>query len=259
METVNVMLVGGPTLLIEFAGYRILTDPTFDAPQVYHHPIAGEVVKNQAPAVTPEALGHIDLALVSHEHIDNLDVSGRGFLTMIPLALTTNETASRFGSNVEGLNDYESKSVQLPDGRELKITAVPAHHGPEGVWEALGPVIGFILEADGMPTIYFSGDNSALDVVADIASRFPDIDIAILNAGGAKFDAIADGAYITFSNESAMEATKLLGAKKAVVVHEDSWAHFSQDAQGVTALFAEAGMGEAIVALAPGESRALEF
>lgn len=257
MEQIDVMLVGGPTLLIEFAGYRILTDPTFDAPQLYHHPIAGPVVKKLGPAVTPEELGHIDLALVSHEHIDNLDVSGRGLLTMIPLALTTHDAARGFGANVEGMENFDSKTVKLPDGRDLTVTAVPAHHGPDGVWEALGPVIGFVLEAEGLPTIYFSGDNSQVDIVADIAEKFPDIDIAILNAGGAKFDAIADGAYITFSNEAALEATKLLGARKAVMIHEDSWAHFSQDAQSMTKLFEEAGMSKVVVALSPGESQTL--
>jgi len=176
MDNVTVTLVGGPTLLIEIAGYRMITDPTFDPPQVYHHPIAGPVTKKLGPSATPEQLGQVDLALVSHEHIDNLDVAGRGFLTMIPLALTTAEAAEGFGANVVGMKDYDTRTVELPDGRRMKITAVPAHHGPEGVWDALGPVIGFVLEAEGMPTIYVSGDNSELDIVREIADLFPDID-----------------------------------------------------------------------------------
>ncbi|KRE77808.1 MBL fold metallo-hydrolase [Arthrobacter sp. Soil761] len=254
MDDVKVTLIGGPTLLLEIAGYRMITDPTFDSPQVYHHPIAGPVIKKLAPSATPEELGHVDLALASHEHIDNLDVAGRGFLTMVPLALTTTEAAKNFGPNVSGTSDYETHTVTLPDGRQMKITAVPAHHGPEGVWDALGPVIGFVLEAEGMPTIYINGDNSELDIVREIADRFPAIDIAVLFVGGAKFDVIADGAYITLSNDRALEAAKIMGVKKVVPVHEDSWEHFSQNADQISKLFADAGLSELLIALKPGES-----
>jgi L-ascorbate metabolism protein UlaG (beta-lactamase superfamily) len=30
--TLNMTLIGGPTVLIEAAGFRLVTDPTFDAP-----------------------------------------------------------------------------------------------------------------------------------------------------------------------------------------------------------------------------------
>lgn len=252
--SLTVTLVGGPTAVLDLAGIRVITDPTFDAPQTYHHPIAGPVVKQTGPAFTPEQLGRIDLALASHEHIDNLDVSGRGVLTMVPRALTTPEVADQFGSNVIGLSDYETNTVPLPDGGQLRITAVPAHHGPAEVAPALGPVIGFVLEAADLPTVYISGDNSELDVVREIAQRFPAIEIAVLFVGGARFDVIADGSYITLSNERALEAAQILEAKKVVAVHEDSWAHFSQGAAGIKALFTSAGLADVIVALEPGES-----
>jgi L-ascorbate metabolism protein UlaG (beta-lactamase superfamily) len=34
-EKIRLTLIGGPTILIEFADVRLLTDPTFDEPQVY--------------------------------------------------------------------------------------------------------------------------------------------------------------------------------------------------------------------------------
>ena len=37
-NTVSLTLIDGPTLLIEFGGLRILTDPTFDEPRVFIHP-----------------------------------------------------------------------------------------------------------------------------------------------------------------------------------------------------------------------------
>ena len=36
--TVTITLIGGPTALIEIDGFRLLTDPTFDAPGAYQLP-----------------------------------------------------------------------------------------------------------------------------------------------------------------------------------------------------------------------------
>jgi hypothetical protein len=38
MSAPKITLIGGPTVLIEVAGFRFLTDPTFDAPGEYRLP-----------------------------------------------------------------------------------------------------------------------------------------------------------------------------------------------------------------------------
>src|SRR5436190_1503260 len=78
--TVSITLVGGPTALIEFDGFRLLTDPTFDAPGAYQLPHV-KLEKLAGPALEAEAIGGVDAALLSHDqHADNLDHSGRDFL-----------------------------------------------------------------------------------------------------------------------------------------------------------------------------------
>lgn len=53
MPTINV--ITGPTVLVEYAGLRFLTDPTFDAPQDYDMGIT--VLKKTAGApITPESV-----------------------------------------------------------------------------------------------------------------------------------------------------------------------------------------------------------
>ena len=69
----KITLVGGPTVVLDFAGLRWLTDPAFSPPGEY----AG-LVKTTAPALEPEAIEPIDVVLLSHEHhSDNLDPAGR--------------------------------------------------------------------------------------------------------------------------------------------------------------------------------------
>jgi len=51
--TLSITLIGGPTALIEIDGFRILTDPTFDAPGAYQLPHV-KLEKLSGPALEPE-------------------------------------------------------------------------------------------------------------------------------------------------------------------------------------------------------------
>ena len=78
--TISITLIGGPTALIEFDGFRLLTDPTFDAPGDYQLPHV-TLEKLRARAERATTIGEVDAVLLSHDqHSDNLDHSGRDFL-----------------------------------------------------------------------------------------------------------------------------------------------------------------------------------
>jgi len=54
-SNISLTLIGGPTVLIEYNGVRLLTDPTFDPPGQYqgpHSPV--KHVKITGPARAPE-------------------------------------------------------------------------------------------------------------------------------------------------------------------------------------------------------------
>jgi L-ascorbate metabolism protein UlaG (beta-lactamase superfamily) len=74
--TLNVTLIGGPTVLIEAAGFRLVTDPTFDAPGEYQLSYV-TLTKTSGPALPADAIDAVDAVLLSHDqHSDNLDRSG---------------------------------------------------------------------------------------------------------------------------------------------------------------------------------------
>src|SRR6218665_2279374 len=175
---ITATLVGGPTLLLAYAGLTFLTAPTFDPPGRYEGGVT--LTKLIGPAVPREEIGPIDVVLLSHDqHADNLDDSGRKLLTDVPLVLSTREAASRI-PGVVGLAPWETI-----DAGEVTVTAVPARHGPQGAEPLSGVVTGFVLEAAGLPTVYVSGDNAPPDVAGAVARRFPEIDLALLFVGGA--------------------------------------------------------------------------
>ncbi|MET0877450.1 MAG: MBL fold metallo-hydrolase, partial [Tardiphaga sp.] len=92
-------LIGGPTVLIELGGLRLLTDPTFDPPGLYREtPVRFE--KTSGPALSVEQIGALDAVLLSHDHhLDNLDSAGRMMLPSVGVSYTTLAGAARLGGN----------------------------------------------------------------------------------------------------------------------------------------------------------------
>src|SRR5215475_13928885 len=145
--TLSITLIGGPTALIEIDGFRLLTDPTFDSPGVYQLPHV-KLEKTIGPALKADAIGPIDAVLLSHDqHSDNLDDSGREFLSRVKRVLTTEAGAKRLGGHVEGLAPWDTTQVRDHDGNTLTITATPARHGPAGIEPLSGDVIGFVVSS----------------------------------------------------------------------------------------------------------------
>ncbi|MGI5170097.1 MBL fold metallo-hydrolase [Spirillospora sp. CA-253888] len=248
-EQFPVRVFGGPTALFEYGGLRFLTDPTFDAPGDYPVP-GGKLTKTAPSSAGPDGLGRIDVVLLSHdEHPDNLDTSGRALLADVPLTLTTPGGGRRLepalGDRVRGLADWEAIEVDCPGGGTVTVTGVPALHGPgtrAEVEPITGEVVGFVLTGEGLPTVYVSGDNASLDLVGQIAERFGPVDTAVLFAGAPRFSVLFGGATIVLDSAQTAEAAKLLGARRVVPVHYDSWAHFTEGRDDLAAAFADAGL-----------------
>ncbi|MFD9903071.1 MBL fold metallo-hydrolase [Streptomyces sp. NPDC059063] len=247
-EQIPVRVVGGPTALIEYGGLTFLTDPTFDAPGEY--PVSDRKLVKTAPAsATPAELGRVDVVLLSHdEHPDNLDHSGRALLADVPVTLTTPSGAGRLGGTARGLAPWESVELARPDGGSVTVTGAPALHGPEelGVEEVeatTGEVVGFVLTAADLPTVYVSGDNASLSLVREIAARFGPVDTAVLFAGAPRVP-LFDGALLVLDSAQAAEAAAILGARRVVPVHCDSWAHFTEGHDELVAAFTAAGLAD---------------
>lgn len=247
---ISLLSTGGPTVLIELGGLRLLTDPTFDEPQDYASGSGAKLTKTEPAALDADALGRIDAVLLSHDqHPDNLDHSGRALLAHVPLVLTTVAGAERLterhdATHAEGLAPWDARELPRADGGVLTVTAVPALHGPEGFEERTGPVIGFVLTAPDLPTVYVSGDNASLRLVREIAGRVGPVDTAVVFAGAARVPDVYGEALLTLDGAGAAEAARILGARRAVVVHCDSWAHFTEDFTVVEKAFDVAGLGE---------------
>jgi L-ascorbate metabolism protein UlaG (beta-lactamase superfamily) len=241
-------VVGGPTVVIDYAGARFITDPTFDPPRDF-----GAMAKLTGPAVAAQDIGEVDAVLLSHDdHKDNLDEAGRVFAVGAPRLLTGPGAAGRLGGNAVGLGTWEATTVDA-----VTVTALPAVHGPlDGTRDASGhvnaEVTGFLLQANNFPTLYISGDNASLDPVAQIARRFPNIGLAILFAGASRLTAKNQGRPLTLTGPRAADVTAVLNVPQVVIAHIDGWSVYSETIDDVRTGFDEAGLLDRLVPAAAG-------
>ena len=251
--SVALTLVGGPTVLLEVGELRFLTDPTLDpAGSTYTQgPVSME--KLAAPALPPEALGRIDAVLLSHdEHADNLDTGGRALLPRAGRVLTTPSGAGRLGGNATGLAPWQSVEVEA-GGTRVRVTGVPARHGPEGTEVFLGEVTGFVLEWEGQEdgALYVSGDTRFFPGVEEIARRFR-VGTAVLSVGDAHFEATGP-LRLTLNAKEALQVVRTLGVHTVVPVHLEGWAHYQEAPEALRAAFRAEGLQSVLRIVTAGE------
>ena len=222
--------VGGPTVLVEAAGSRVLTDPTFDPPgKRYAFGWGTSSRKVAGPALDPAAVGPVDAVLLTHDHhADNLDDAGRAFLAGVPTVVTTVAGAGRLGGGTIGLADWGSTRLEAPGRPPIEVTATPCRHGPPASRPIVGDVVGFALtwagQTDG--ALWISGDTVLYDGVREVAGRIP-VDVALVHVGGVRFPVTGPVRY-TMTFGDAVELCRLVQPRTAIPVHYEGWSHFRE-------------------------------
>jgi L-ascorbate metabolism protein UlaG (beta-lactamase superfamily) len=234
--------IGGPTVLIEVGGWRLLTDPTFDpAGQSYRFGWGTGSRKLTGPAISGPDLGPIDAVLLSHDHHeDNLDAAGRALLPTAGAVITTVAGAKRLGGDSRGLEPWASTGLEAPERLPIEITATPCRHGPPLSRPIVGDVIGFALRWDGQShgVLWISGDTVLYDGVRQVADRLR-VGTALLHLGGVRFP-ISGPLRYTMTAREAVELCGLLQPHTVIPIHYEGWKHFREGRDAIEREFADA-------------------
>ncbi len=234
--------IGGPTTLIEVGPWRLLTDPTFDAPgRRYPFALGTSSTKMTGPAIAARDLGEIDAVLLSHDqHADNLDDAGRALLPGVRVVVTTQAGAARLQStaNTRGLAPWGTTRLEKPGALPIEITATPCRHGPPIGHLLSGDVIGFSLSWEGQQhgAVWLSGDTVLYDGVRQVARRLR-IGTAILHLGGVQFPLTGPLRY-TLNAREAAELCAAIRPHTAIPIHYEGWSHFHEGRSAINAAIA---------------------
>jgi L-ascorbate metabolism protein UlaG (beta-lactamase superfamily) len=170
-RSLRLTYIGHATVLIEMDGLRILTDP------LLRNRVS--LLRRFPPPIDSVFYQDIDAVLISHLHIDHLDLPSlqqldRGTQFFLP------DGAGKF---LGELGFENLRQMKIGDTRALGPITIRSTYAKHRHWRyPLGPVVdpmGFILS--GQHQIYFTGDTDLFPEMADLAQ---DLDIALLPVWG---------------------------------------------------------------------------
>lgn len=187
VDGLRVTMIGHATVLIQCAGYNLVTDPVW-ADRASPLSFAGPR-RISAPGVALGDLPVVDAVLLSHNHYDHLDVSTLRALHArnAPLIVTPLGNDRIVRPHIPDANVSTGDWGDVIEVRhDLKIHIVPALH-----WSSRSPRdrrmalwCGFVIEASGR-LIYFAGDTGygTGGIFRRIRERFGPVDLAIIPIG----------------------------------------------------------------------------
>jgi L-ascorbate metabolism protein UlaG (beta-lactamase superfamily) len=254
----SVEFIGSATVLIRYQGLTILTDPNFLPRGERAHLGYGTSSKRLAdPAIAFSALPPIDLVILSHMHGDHFDELVQERLRRDVPIVTTPEASAQLEHlgfrQRYALRRWDSLTVSKGKAR-LRIAAMPARHGPPGATLLLPTVMGAMLdfeesEAGAAYRIYISGDTVLFDDIAEIAQRFPDIDLALLHLGGERLLGMIKA---TMNGADGARMLQLLGAHRAIPVHLDDYGMYKSPPSDFELAVGKAGLQDRVIYLRRG-------
>jgi L-ascorbate metabolism protein UlaG (beta-lactamase superfamily) len=164
---VRLVYVGHATVLIEFPSVRVLTDPFF---RLRLGPL-----RRHGPEPDLDAIGAVDLVLISHAHPDHFDRSSLRRLAGTPTIVVPaglGRAARESGHRVHVVRAGDEVEVA-----GARLTAIPARHWRSPLDPPATP-IGYVVDAGAR--VYFAGDTAPID---GIHQKIGQVDVALLPVG----------------------------------------------------------------------------
>jgi len=178
----TIALVGHASVLIDFAGTRILTDPAFfDRVGITIGPFTLGLKRVVRAALAPEDLPPLDAVVVSHAHFDSLDLPSLARLTRTPLLVVPARTKDVVA------NLAFPKVLELGWGERVTVGAVTLeavevdHWGKRWPWERWRGYNGYLLSR-GSDRVLFASDTAYTPKLGAFG-REHGIQVAILGIG----------------------------------------------------------------------------
>jgi L-ascorbate metabolism protein UlaG (beta-lactamase superfamily) len=214
------------TLVLTIDNLTILVDPML-SPREAMEPIANAGNQQRIPMVPlplsdeelQQMLGSLDAVVVTHTHRDHWDASAQAMLPKHLPLMCQPEDQNTFEQ--AGFSQVLPVTDQLT-WYGLQIHRTGGQHGTGDLGKKMGPVSGFVLQAEGEPTLYIAGDTIWCPDVEQSLHRFSP-DVVILNAGAPTY--ATGGGPITMDEIDVCQVCRSIPQARVIAVHMETVNH----------------------------------
>ena len=217
----SVRLIRNATLVVAYAGQKILVDPMLSVKGTLDS--WGGVERNPTVELkmpVAEIIQDVRMVLVTHTHADHFDEAASKAL---PKAIElVNQPADQAFFQKQGFTHAQT----LADGREwhgIQLHRLEAQHGSGDVLKMMGQVSGYVLQAKNQPTIYIVGDAIWTGEIKQNIARYKP-DYIIVNSGGARIKGF-ENTPILMDEEQTLALLAASGKATVIAVHMDALDH----------------------------------
>lgn len=217
----TVQLVRNATLIIDYAGKKILVDPML-ASKGSMVSWAG-IQKNPTVELTmpvEDILKDINLVIVTHSHPDHFDTEASNKLSK-STELIIQPADKEFFKKEGFMNATVLEDQKVWNG--ITINRVEGKHGSGKVLEMMGKTSGFVLQAKNQPTMYIVGDTIWNEDIKNNIKKF-NPDYIIVNSGGALVKGFENNPILMDETQT-MALIAASGKAKIIAVHMDALDH----------------------------------
>ena len=172
----------------------------------------------ELPEPAEDVAARAEIVLVTHLHADHLDDTAVELLAGDRPVLCQPEDAEALRGR--GFTDARPVEGALElDG--IQVARTGGQHGTGEIAEMLAPVSGFVLRAEGEPTVYIAGDTIWCDEVRDALDEHRP-DVVVINGSGARF---TEGDPIVMTAEDVATVARHVLPAQVIVVHLEAINH----------------------------------
>ena len=221
----KIQLLRHATLIVSIGGIDILVDPMLnpagtsdpyqDTPNPRRNPLV-ELPLSESSLIT--RLKHIDAVLVTHVHSDHWDDRAREILPKTLPVFCQPDDHTKIQE--AGFSSVHSVGKEHNWG-SIQLGRTEGQHGRGKMGELMAPVSGFVLKADGEPTLYIAGDTIWCDEVNRAMEEYKP-DVVVVNSGAAQFNT---GGPITMTAEDVIHVSNANPDAVIVAVHLEAINH----------------------------------
>jgi L-ascorbate metabolism protein UlaG (beta-lactamase superfamily) len=220
MPAMRLRLFRNATQRLRYAGHELLLDPYF-APKHSRPSFTGRSPNPlvELPCPPEEIMAGAELLIVSHLHSDHFDPEAQRLLPKdLPVFCQPGDEAAILGHGFELVTPVADQVTW----QGITVTRTPGQHGtfPPELAE-MGHVSGFVFQASGEPTLYWTGDTILYEPVSQVIDRFRP-DVIVTHSSGAMWKGSGP---IVMDADQTLAVCQAAPESRVVAIHLDSLDH----------------------------------